>query len=301
MNITRRRGAIATFITLGVLLTGLTITLNIGWIVVNKTHVALMILGIVFFAALVAGVVLNTVFLVREVRRNDRQDSFLNAVTHELKTPIASIRLYLETLEKRSLDEAQRRKFYAIMRSDSDRLLATVEQVLKAGELGQRARQQNRTVLELEPLVAECVAITCERYHLTGDAITLAPISGHVRLRVSGIPEDLRTAVLNLLDNAVKYSPNRVRVRATLTITGYSNVALTIADEGIGIPEAELKRIFKRFYRIPGRYAVKIKGTGLGLFLVRTIAQQHGGTVTAASKGANQGTTMTLTLPLAGS
>jgi signal transduction histidine kinase len=301
MNITRRRGAIATFITLGVLLTGLTITLNIGWIVVNKTHVALMILGIVFFAALVAGVVLNTVFLVREVRRNDRQDSFLNAVTHELKTPIASIRLYLETLEKRSLDEAQRRKFYAIMRSDSDRLLATVEQVLKAGELGQRARQQNRTVLELEPLVAECVAITCERYHLTGDAITLAPISGHVRLRVSGIPEDLRTAVLNLLDNAVKYSPNRVRVRATLTITGSSNVALTIADEGIGIPEAELKRIFKRFYRIPGRYAVKIKGTGLGLFLVRTIAQQHGGTVTAASKGANQGTTMTLTLPLAGS
>jgi two-component system sensor histidine kinase SenX3 len=299
MNITRRRGAIATFITLGVLLTGLAIFLSIPWILANKAHVALMVLGLVLFAALVAGVVLNTIFLVREVRRNDRQDSFLNAVTHELKTPIASIRLYLETLEKRSLDEAQRRKFYAIMRSDSDRLLATVEQVLKAGELGQRARQQNRTILELQPLVAECVAITCERYHLTGDAITLAPISGQVRLRVYGIAEDLRTAILNLLDNAVKYSPNKVRIRASLSITGYSNVALAITDQGIGIPEAELKRIFKRFYRIPGRYAVKIKGTGLGLFLVRAIVRQHGGTVTAASKGANQGTTMTLTLPLA--
>jgi signal transduction histidine kinase len=295
MNITRRRGTIATFITLGVLLTGLAITLNIGWILTNKAHVALMVLGVIFFALLVAGVVLNTIFLVREVRRNERQDSFLNAVTHELKTPIASIRLYLETLEKRSLDEAQRRKFYAIMRSDSDRLLATVEQVLKAGELGQRARQQNRTLIDLEPLVAECIKITC----LTGNAITLAPVPGHVRLRVNGIPEDIRTAILNLLDNAVKYSPTNVQIRAALSITGYTNVAIAITDQGIGIPEDEIKRIFKRFYRIPGRYAVKIKGTGLGLFLVRAIARQHGGTITAASKGTNQGTTMTLTLPLA--
>jgi signal transduction histidine kinase len=235
------------------------------------------------------------------VRRNERQDSFLNAVTHELKTPIASIRLYLETLEKRSLDEAQRRKFYSIMRADSDRLLATVEQVLKAGQLGQKARHLNKATLELEPMVAECVKITCERYHLTGNAVELVPVPGHVRLRVEGIAEDLRTAILNLLDNAVKYSPTHVRVRVRLAITNYTNVAITITDEGIGISEAELKHIFKRFYRIPGRYAVKVKGTGLGLFLVRTIAKQHGGSVTAASKGLNQGTTMTLTLPLANS
>jgi signal transduction histidine kinase len=299
MNITRRRGAIATFITLGVLLTGLVIFLSVPWIILNKARAAYMVLGIIFFALLMAGVVLNTVFLVREVRRNDRQDSFLNAVTHELKTPIASIRLYLETLERRTLDEAQRRKFYAIMRSDSDRLLATVEQVLKAGELGQRARQQNRATLDLGALVAECIAITLERHHLKPESMTLAPVPGQVKLRVNGIAEDLRTAILNLLDNAVKYSPGAVRIRAALAITGYNNVALAITDEGIGIPEQELKRIFKRFYRIPGKYAVKIKGTGLGLFLVQAIARQHGGTVSAASKGANQGTTMTLTLPLA--
>src|ERR1700742_3880500 len=137
MNITRRRGTIAIFITLGVLLTGLTVFLNITWIIRNEGHLTLLVLGIILFAILVAGVVLNTVFLVREVRRNERQDSFLNAVTHELKTPIASIRLYLETLQRRATSEEQKQEFYKIMLSDSDRLLATVEQVLKAGQLGQ--------------------------------------------------------------------------------------------------------------------------------------------------------------------
>ena len=299
MNFNRRRGAIATFITLGVLLTGLAITLNIAWIVNNKARLAYLILGIIFFAILVAGVVLNTIFLVREVRRNERQDVFLNAVTHELKTPIASIRLYLDTLERRPLDEAQRTKFYTIMKADSDRLLATVEQVLKAGELGQRARQRRRSLIDIEPLVAECIAITLARRHLAADAITLEPVPGQVKLRVEGIAEDLHTAVLNLLDNAVKYSPNHLRILATLRITDYTNVALAITDQGLGIPERELKRIFKRFYRIPGSYEIRIKGTGLGLFLVRTIAQQHGGSVRAESRGTNQGATFTLTLPLA--
>src|ERR1700679_3284769 len=132
MNITRRRGAIATFITLGVLTVGLAVTLNITWIVLNKRTLAIAVLGVILFSAVIALVVLNTVFLIREIRRNERQDTFLNAVTHELKTPIASIRLYLETLERRPVDDAQRQKFYAIMRSDTDRLLLTVERVLKA-------------------------------------------------------------------------------------------------------------------------------------------------------------------------
>jgi two-component system sensor histidine kinase SenX3 len=301
MNVTRRRGAIATAITFGVLLTVLAITLNIAWIVNNKARVAYLVLGIIFFAILVAGVVLNTVFLVREVRRNERQDSFLNAVTHELKTPIASIRLYLDTLERRPLDETQRRHFYGIMQADTDRLLATVEQVLKAGELGQRQRQRNRTVIDFPALVEECVAIALQRHHLAPDCIVLEPIAKGVKLRVSGISEDLRTAILNLLDNAVKYSPpglTTLKIRCTLAITDYTFVSLTIADAGLGIPEAELKRIFKRFYRIPGRYAVKIKGTGLGLFLVRTIVKQHGGSITAASPGFNQGATFTVKLPL---
>src|ERR1700760_3476653 len=160
MNLTRRRGTIAFFITLGVCLTVLAVALNVTWVHINGRRIALDVLGVFLFAILIAGVVLNTVFLVREIRRNERQDSFLNAVTHELKTPIASIRLYLETLQRRPLEEAQRQEFYKIMLSDSDRLLATVEQVLKAGQLGQRHRLQNRTLINLGSLVEDCISIT---------------------------------------------------------------------------------------------------------------------------------------------
>ena len=299
MNITRRRGTIAVFITLGVLLTGLTVFLNITWIIRNEGHLALLILGIILFAILVAGVVLNTIFLVREVRRNERQDSFLNAVTHELKTPIASIRLYLETLQRRATSEEQKQEFYRIMLSDSDRLLATVEQVLKAGQLGQRHRQQNRTLINLESLVADCIAITLQRHHLPPDSIVLEPTPGAVRLHTLGIAEDLRTAFINVLDNAVKYSPEGVHIRCSLAITRYTWVTLSIADTGVGIPQNQLKRIFNRFYRVPGRSMAKIKGTGLGLFLVRNIARQHGGDAIAASAGSGLGATITITLPLA--
>jgi signal transduction histidine kinase len=299
MNITRRRGAIAFFSTLGALTVGLAVTLNIGWILLNKRAVALAVFGVILFAALIAGVVLNTVFLIREIRRNERQDSFLNAVTHELKTPIASIRLYLETLQRRPTTEEQKQEFYTIMLSDSDRLLATVEQVLKAGQLGQRHRQQNRTIINLESLVADCIAITLQRYDLPADSILLEPTPGAVRLHALGIAEDLRTAVINVLDNAVKYSPDGVHIRCSLAITRYTEVALRVTDTGVGLPANQFKRIFTRFYRVPGRAMAKIKGTGLGLFLVRNIARQHGGDASATSPGPNLGTTITITLPLA--
>jgi two-component system sensor histidine kinase SenX3 len=298
MNITRRRGAIAFFITLGAILVGLTITQS-AWILLNQRTFAFAILGILLFAALIAGVVLNTIFLVREVRRNERQDSFLNAVTHELKTPIASIRLYLETLQRRATSEEQKQEFYKIMLSDSDRLLATVEQVLKAGQLGQRHRQQNRTVINLESLVADCINITLQRHHLPLDSIVLEPTPGAVRLHTLGIAEDLRTAVINVLDNAVKYSPDGVHIRCSLAIVNYTSITLSITDTGVGIPQNQLKRIFNRFYRVPGRSMAKIKGTGLGLFLVRNIARQHGGDVTATSPGPGLGATILITLPLA--
>ena len=298
MNITRRRGTIATFITLGVLLTGIAIYFNIAWIVDHKARAAYMVLGIIFFAIVITGVVLNTIFLIREIRRNERQDSFLNAVTHELKTPIASIRLYLETLQRRPIDEPQRQEFYKIMLSDSDRLLATVEQVLKAGELGQRQRVQQRTRVELHPLVAECAATVLLRHHLQPEDITLEDIPGDVRLFVLANIEDLRTAILNLLDNAVKYSPDGVHITCRLGIQRYTWAVLSITDTGLGLPPRELKRVFKRFYRAPANDQVKIKGTGLGLFLVHTIALQHGGSVRAISAGLGQGTTFQLKLPL---
>jgi two-component system sensor histidine kinase SenX3 len=298
MNLTRRRGAKAFFITLGVCLTVLAVVLNITWIHNNGRRLAIDLLGVVLFSILIAGVVINTVFLVREVRRNERQDSFLKAVTHELKTPIASIRLYLDTLQRHPGDEQQRQRFYSIMREDSDRLLATVETVLKAGELGQRQRVQQRTRIELHPLVADCIATVLLRHHLQPQAITLEDIPGSVRLFVLANIEDLRTAILNLLDNAVKYSPDGVHITCRLGIERYTWVVLSITDTGLGLLPRELKRIFKRFYRAPANDPVRIKGTGLGLFLVRTIARQHGGNVRAISEGPGKGSTLQLKLPL---
>ncbi len=299
MNLTRRRGSKAFFLTLGVCLICVAVALNITWVHINGRRLAIDLLGFLLFSILIAGVVLNTVFLLREIRRNERQDSFLNAVTHELKTPVASIRLYLDTLERRPVEEAQRAQFYRIMRDDTDRLLGTVEQVLKAGELGQRARTSERTRVELRPLLAECIATVLSRYRLPPESIELEKTAGDVRLFALGHPEDLRTAMLNLLDNAVKYSPGGVHVRCRLSIDRYTFAVVAITDTGLGLPKHELKHIFKRFYRAASSDRERIKGTGLGLFLVRTIARQHGGDVRAHSDGPGKGTTMLLKLPLA--
>lgn len=303
MNITRRRGAIAFYISLGICLVGVAIALNVGWIIVNVTErrVALLILGVVFFAVIIAGLVLNTIFLVREIRRNERQDSFLNAVTHELKTPIASIRLYLDTLQRRTLEEHQRQEFYTRMREDNDRLLATVEQILRAGQAGAKGVTKNTKALlpvDLRATLQSCLQETVRRHHLQETAVRLEDRTPGDALFVLGDADSLRTALLNILDNAVKYSPHGVDIAAELTAPRYGVVTLRITDTGIGIPPGQLKRVFHRFYRVGGPTLSKVKGTGLGLFIVRSIARQHGGDATAQSHGEGRGTSITLQLPL---
>ena len=155
----RRRKSIVFFITLSACLVALAIALNVGWIILNWREVALLVLGIVFFIVLIFGLVLNTTFLIREIRRNEQHDAFINAVTHELKTPIASIRLYLETLKTRDVDEAQRREFYNIMLADSDRLLHTVEQVLRAGRTGHKRPHLPNSVIDVGEMVRECLEL----------------------------------------------------------------------------------------------------------------------------------------------
>src|ERR1700694_1092118 len=159
MRITSRAKAIAFFITLGVCLVALAIFLNVTWIVLNWRRVVPLVLGIIFFGVIIAGMVINTIFLVREIRRNERQDSFLNAVTHELKTPIASIRLYLETLQSRNLDEKQRTSFYRIMLEDTDRMLGTVEQVLKDGGTKHGRDRSTWTEVNFSKIVLEQVEL----------------------------------------------------------------------------------------------------------------------------------------------
>jgi two-component system sensor histidine kinase SenX3 len=297
MAVSGRRKSIAFFITLGACLVALAVALNVGWILLNAREIALLVFGIVFFLLIITGVVLNTTFLIREIRRNEQHDAFINAVTHELKTPLASIRLYLETLKKRDLEENKRQEFYDVMLADSDRLLHTVEQVLRAGQSGQRGRKLNFRKVDIGELARECVSLTCLRHHLSADSVKFTESVNGESPQVKADADELRAAISNLLENAVKYSVKDVQVSVEIASLDDKKVAVRIKDTGIGIPAAQLKRIFNRFYRVPGRMMARIKGTGLGLFIVRSVVERHGGKVFAESEGPGHGSRFTIELP----
>ncbi|MBW8714059.1 MAG: HAMP domain-containing histidine kinase [Acidobacteria bacterium] len=246
-----RRRSVIFFTVFGICLVAIAVALNVSWIVLNWRMGVLAILGVILFCLIIAGMVLNTIFLVREIRRNEQKDSFLNAVTHELKTPVASIRLYLQTLQTRELDAEKRKEFYRIMLEDSDRLLHTIEQVLRAGSARSRFRREARNRVDLGEVARECVELARTRFHLDEQSLAFEDHAGTAAV-VLGNVDELKADVWNLLDNAVKYSAPDIRVRV-----------------------------------------------GLGLFIVRSVARNHGGRAFAESAGAGQGSRLTILLPKA--
>ena len=297
MHLRRHRKAV--FISLGAATAIFAIAMNVSWMVLNWRAGIQLVLGAVLFAIIIAGVVLNTTFLVREVRRNEQHNNFINSVTHELKTPVASIRLYLETLKSRPVDEAKRQQFYDIMLEDSDRLLQTIEQVLKAGQVTV-GRHTELVPVSLPEVIEQSRSIACSRHHLPEAALEFANrLPPESTGTVLGDADDLRMAVLNLLDNAVKYSGQSVKVLVELAVGEKDQFLVRVQDSGIGIPSTELKTIFERFHRIRNTATARIKGTGLGLFIVHSVAKRHRGRVYAESGGAGLGSTFTLQLPVA--
>jgi two-component system sensor histidine kinase SenX3 len=290
-----RQKSIAFFIALGIGLICVIILLYVGWVLLNWRHGILLVLGAMLMAAIVSGVVLNTIFLVREIRRNAQHDAFINAVTHELKTPIASIRLYLETLQTRAVDDAKRLEFYRIMLEDSDRLLGTIEQVLRTGRIGATSRRLNLTRIDLSGVVEQSLDRVRKLHHVSEESLQYHPGPPVV---IVGDAEEVQAAVSNLIDNAVKFSGSDVNVTVETSRIDGKYVALRVIDHGPGIPKTELKRIFKRFYRVPGALATRVKGTGLGLYIVRSVAKRHGGRAWAESEGPGHGATFVLQLPI---
>jgi len=295
MVVAGRQKSIAFFIALGIGLISVMVLLYVGWVLLNWRTGILLFLATLLSIAIISGVVLNTIFLVREIRLNAQHDAFINAVTHELKTPIASIRLYLETLQTRAVEENKRQEFYRIMLEDSERLLATIEQVLRTGRIGAARHKLNLSRVDLGGTIERCLQRTRTLHRVPAGALRYEP---GPPITILADPDEVEAAVSNLIENAVKYSGNEVNVSVETERIDGRYVSLRVTDHGPGIPKTELKRIFKRFYRVPGALALRVKGTGLGLYIVRSVAKRHGGRAWAESEGPGRGATFVLQLPL---
>jgi len=286
-------------ITIGVTLIAVAVALTVGWHILgaeaphsSTLRWVVYFFGTLLFLLLIGGLGLMVYLLVREVRLNERQSNFVSAVTHELKTPVASLKLYLDTLQMRDLPESQREEFYGTMRQDLDRLHATINSVLDAAMYTGRAALDPRP-LDLARLLRRAIDLTRTRYRLPRESFVY---EGPESMAVMGDAAALETAVLNLLDNAVKYSREPVRVEASLD--GADGLArLRVRDRGVGMSRAHLRLVFNRFYRIGSEVLRSRTGTGLGLFIVQSIVKRHKGTVWADSAGPDRGSTFTITLP----
>lgn len=302
-----RRRSISVPIVLSSVSVALCITMLVMWILVlvrNRAdaatqfgeHVGLMVSGIISFVTISTVLVLFTVFLVREIREVRRQDSFIDSVTHELKSPLASLRLSLETMARRELDAERRDKLREMALDDVNRLNLLIDGVLAASRVGVDKRARQRERVRLAEMVEQSKSGCARRYRLGGNVEGVFDVDVPAELELMTDPNALRLIVDNLLDNALKYSGDtpKIVVRAQL-VDG--KIELTVKDEGIGVAKTDLRRIFERFYRAPEEAVRERHGTGLGLYIVQAMVRTLGGRVEAESEGPGKGTTFRVRLP----
>ncbi len=294
---TRKRSVVLASL-LGAALIAVAVALNISFILATWRRGLLLLVGVLSFAVLIGGLALITAFLIREIRKSEQHDAFIHAVTHELKTPLASIKLYLQTLQQREFSLDKQHELIGTMLEDSDRLQQTIDQILLAGKTGDARRVESPADVDVSDIVGECVTLAGRRHHLGHGEVRLVERVPQGAFVVKGDRDELVAAVTNLVDNAIKYSGERVKVGVAVARTGARRVAISVRDQGIGITGQELKRVFRRFYRLPAALQSRVRGTGLGLSIVRAVARRHGGRAYAESRGAGQGSTFTLELPL---
>jgi signal transduction histidine kinase len=291
------RRSIGLPLTLGITLIVIALVLGVGWqlLVVgdlgpvtaglSRLHWLLIILGSLFFLLMIAGLLGLCWWLVREIRFNQRQQAFLDAVTHEMKTPLAALRLTLETLARHDPPEERRRQFLKGMEEEVDRLERTVVHVLAAARAEGLARLRPEEPIDLTEVVRRSADDVAQRHDLDPDTIR---IDRKQPLTALGDAADLELVFRNLLENAVKYSEAPARVRVELAETPDGRAVVEIEDDGIGIERQDLRKIFQRFYRT-GRDLQNAAGLGLGLFIVWSLVRRNGGRVEARSEGAGRG------------
>lgn len=283
------------------------IALLVGWALVFARNLAdggdvaqnvwLLVLGVVAFVVLVIQMIMFAVFLGREILEVRRQDSFIDSVTHELKSPLSSIKLSLQTLGREGITDEKRELLRKMALGDVDRLSLFVDDILQASKIAHGREPRgvvNQGEVRLAHLACECADAVAGHHGLDDDAIRVT-IDDELTAWTDSAA--LRVVVRNLIDNAVKYSDAPAAVTVSATRADDGAVTLEVHDEGIGIPEQDLKRVFHRFYRVPDETVRKRKGTGLGLFVVWALVRNLGGRIEARSNGPGTGTTMTVSLP----
>jgi len=303
----RIRSSISTPITLGAITVLLSIALLVGWSfllgqkIMRSADIAvdvwLLVLGALSFVLIITVLVLFVISLARGIIEVRKQDTFIDSVTHELKSPLASLQLCLETLGREGLEGEAREQLRTMMLEDVDRLRAFIDDVLEANRLSYaRAGMLNLSDISLAELAEDCAEAVRVRHKLEQEEIIIDVEPG---LTVSTDRAALGIVVKNLIDNAAKYSkrPARVEVHGRREADG--RVLLEVSDNGIGIDRKNLKRVFHRFYRVEDQEVRERRGTGLGLFVVWALVKQLGGKVQALSEGRGQGTTMRVELPIA--
>lgn len=282
----------------GTVTVGLTITMLVGWpiVIVSSDEIYstwLLVLGIISLSFILLSLVLLIFFVVRERQRSRRQFGFIDSVTHELKSPLASVKLCLETLKRPDLPDDKEAALVDMMLADVDRLSAFIGDVLQANRMlhGIALSSENVPLAQLVDTVAHRVA---KRHAVAPEVITIAVPDGMV-LRTD--PLAIETVLMNLVDNAVKYSDAPVEVTVSAQRLNARRVRIDVRDRGIGIARNERKRVFQRFYRIDGEAVRLRRGTGLGLYVVRALVRSMRGKVTVFSPGPGRGSTFSLILP----
>ncbi|HEY8378132.1 MAG TPA: ATP-binding protein [Nannocystis sp.] len=283
----------------------LCIALLVGWsylVLRNEELVAdirgntwLLATGIGSLVVVIVVLVLFTVFLVREIREVRRQTSFIDSVTHELKSPLAALKLCLETLARPDLPSDQHERLLRMMQDDVARLTVFIDRVLTATRLAGDVRiSQHLTDIALAELVRRSALDVTRRAHV-GDDVVRVDIAPDLRIVSDEIA--LSAVLENLIDNAIKYSGDTPEVVVRALPAAKNQIAIEVRDRGIGIPRTHLRRVFDRFYRVPDEAVRERRGTGLGLYVVSAIVRSLGGRVEAASPGPGLGTTLRVTLP----
>jgi two-component system, OmpR family, phosphate regulon sensor histidine kinase PhoR len=290
-------------ITLGVVLIVLVVALTVGWVIVSASaamkseHSAvywvLLAVGATFLVVVLVGVVLYLILSVKAIRLSQRQSNFIDAVSHELKSPIASLKLYLQTLNRRSVTAEQQADFHRFMLDDVERLDRLIDHLLDAARLDQQSQEQEADEVPLADLLARCAEVVCQHYQLPKEIIQLHTQPALVHARAA----DLEIIFRNLFDNAIKYSGDDPKVEVDLATNGNGRVITQIADHGPGIPAKLRRKIFGRFVRLGSELERKTKGTGLGLYIVRTLVRRQGGKIQVRNRPQGRGTIFEVDLP----